>query len=247
MVADSRDGEGWRDQHYRQWRDELAARRAWNNDMIPPELCGVRIRIRPLEPGDEEQLYHWAADAQERWLWREELGIIWFDSFREQLRASLAADEPHFIVEGLQSGRMTGWIYADKFSAAHRRCHMHVYVVPEARTYGAGAEAAIYFLDYLFGWLDMRKVVAEALVAQRHAQKMAEFWGFQVEGILREERWLGCHAYDVVRLAILRSAWRKRYIEPFNTSAPAYSMPHLRRVLQANEMFLPSTDWPQRL
>lgn len=245
MAADGWEGESRYDQQYQQWHDELAARRKAERGPILPELCGVRIRIRSLHPGDETQLYEWAADAQERWLWREELGIVTFDDFNKQLRSAFAANEPHFIVEGLQSGRMIGWVYADQFSAMHRRCHMHVYVVPEARSYGAGAEAAIYFLDYLFGWLDMRKVIAEALVAQHVARKMAEYWGFQVEGVFREERWLGCQPYDVVRLAILRSVWHKRYIEPVGTLS--YTMPHLQRILQANGLFVPSQDGLHRL
>ncbi|HEY1387981.1 MAG TPA: GNAT family protein [Ktedonobacterales bacterium] len=245
MAADGWEGENGYDELYQQWHDELAARRDVEKGLILPELCGVRIRIRSPEPGDERKLYQWAADTQERWLWREEPGIITFESFSKQLRSAFAANEPHFIVEGLQSGRVIGWVYADQFSPMHRRCHMHVYVIPEARSYGAGAEAAIYFLDYLFGWLDMRKVIAEALVAQHPARKMAEFWGFQVEGMFREERWLGCQPYDVVRLAISRSVWRRRYNEP--ASMLSYDMPHLRRILQANALFLPSEEGPQRL
>jgi RimJ/RimL family protein N-acetyltransferase len=249
MAAEGWEGESGRDHQYRQWHDELMARRTLEMGVIPPELCGVRIRIRPPTPGDVTHLYQWVADARERWLWREELGIITFDNFRMQLRSALAANEPHFIVEGLQSGRIIGWVYADQLSVAHRRCHMHVYVVPEARVYGAGAEAAIYFLDYLFGWLDMRKVIAEALVAHHVARRMAEFWGFQVEGVFREERWLGCQPYDVVRLAILHSVWRKRYIGPVGApgTVPSYGMPYLRHAFQANEMFLPNTDGPQSL
>lgn len=260
MAMHKREMSAWREGYYRRWRNELAARRPAGGSVVPPdggsvvppELSGVRIRLRPLEPGNELQLYQWASDEQEYWLWREEPGVIGFDSFCEQLRRALLANEPHFAVESLHSRRMVGWVYADQLSSAHRRCRMHIYVVPQARSYGAGAEAGIFFLDYLFGWLDMRKVIAEALVAQHGARRMAEYWGFEVEGIFREERWLGCRTHDVVRLAIQREIWRQRYIDALGTarttsSSGAHNMPHFRNAFQQHELFFPGADQPQHL
>lgn len=103
--------------------------------------------------------------------------MIDFNIFREQLDQARAAGEPHLIVEGLHSGRMIGWVYADMLSLAHLRCRMHVYVTPVARPYGAGAEDGILFLDFLFGWLGMHKVFVETLVSHDRAREMAEHWG----------------------------------------------------------------------
>ena len=212
----------------------------------PRELHGVRVRLRPLESGDETQLHPWAMDEHEMDLWRDEPGMVGFEMFRQQLRHALAAGEPHLIVEGLNSGRMIGWVYADLLSLAHLRCRMRVYVIPEARSYGAGAEAGILFLDYLFGWLDMHKVFVETLASQGATRAMAEHWGFALEGILREERRLGQQHYDVARLAIQRSDWHEKLIEATEVT-PSYGVPHMRRMLQMNGMFFPDTNAPQNL
>ena len=86
-------------------------------------------------------------------------GLASIETFREQVRAALHGDEPLFIVEGKHSGRIIGWVYADQFLPARLVCRIHVYIIPEARSYGAGAEATLLFLDYLFGWLGMRTVL----------------------------------------------------------------------------------------
>jgi RimJ/RimL family protein N-acetyltransferase len=185
-------------------------------------------------------------DDHEKWLWRDEPGMIDFEMFRQQLRHALAAGEPHLIVEGLNSGRMIGWVYADLLSLLHLRCRMHVYVIPEARIYGAGAEAGILLLDYLFGWLGMHKVFAETLVSQAAIRQMAQHWGFEVEGVLREERWLGWQHHDVARLAIQRKDWHEKLMEATEVT-PSYDMPHMRRMLQMNEMFFPDANAPQNL
>ncbi len=246
MAADESDIDRWRDQQYQHWSDELVARRGAEHAPTLPELQGVRVRLRPLESGDEIQLHLWATTEHETDLWHDEPGMVGFDMFRQQLRHALAAGEPHLIVEGLNSGRMIGWVYADLLSLAHLRCRMHVYVIPEARSYGAGAEAGILFLDYLFGRLDMHKVFVETLVSQDSAREMAEHWGFEIEGVLREERRLGQQRYDVARLAIQRRDWHEKLIEA-TEATPSYRMPHMRRMLQMNGMFFPNTNAPQNL
>ena len=196
MATDDWDMEYWSDAQTRQPGDADGA--------SEPALYGVRVRLRGLEPGDElrlYQVYQWASDERERPFWRYEPGAIGFDQFRERLRSTQAEHAPLFIVEGLHSGRMIGWVYADQFAADRLSCRMRVYVIPEARVYGAGAEAGIHFLDHLFGALGMRKVIAEAPLTQERVWKMAQHWGFQIEDVLRDEWRMGGQGHQWLSLA----------------------------------------------
>jgi RimJ/RimL family protein N-acetyltransferase len=247
MVAHEDEHERWQSQHIWHWSDHhhQSGRRGSSDSVLLPELRGARVRLRPLEQGDEVQLHIWATDTREISLWREECRVEDFKTFARQLHASLLASEPHMIVEGLHSGRMIGWAYGDQVSTTHQRCRMHVYVIPEARRYGAGAEAGILFLDFLFGWLGMHKVFAEPLLAQSSTIQLASHWGFQVEGILREERRAGCQYHDTARLAFHRARWQETITD--DNEDVSYRLKQVRGLRQTHEMFFPNRDDPQHL
>ena len=185
-----------------------------------PELYGVRVRLRGLEPGDDLRLYQLYQRSSHE---SDEPDVADPDRLRERLRSAQAENAPFFVVEGLHSGCMIGWVYADQFAADRHSCRMRVYVVPEARVYGAGAEAGIHFLDYLFGALGMRRVTAEAPLTQERIWKMAQHWGFQIEDVSRSEWRVDGQRHDMVRLAIHRDEWRRRLAEVPGTSDPAPS------------------------
>lgn len=202
------------------WRDEWAAQGGYVDDASAPELYGRRVRLRSLESGDDLRLYHlyqWSSHES------DEPDVADFTQFRERLRSAQAKGAPFFVVEGLHSGRMIGWVYADQFAADRCSCRMRVYVIPDARVYGAGAEAGIHFLDYLFGVRGMRRVTAEAPLAQERVWKMAQHWGFQTEDVSRDERRVGDQRHEMVRLAIHRDEWRRRLADALGAPDPAPS------------------------
>ncbi len=247
MVADEGENERWHSQHIWQWNNQLSGRCGSSDSTSNtlPELQGAHVRLRPLEQGDKVQLHVWATDTHEVSLWREDSRVEGLKTFARQLHGSLAAGEPHMIVEGLHSGRMIGWAYGDQLSTTHQRCRMHVYVIPEARCYGAGAEAGILFLDFLFGWLGMHKVFAEPLLEQRGTIQLASNWGFRIEGILREERRAGCQYHDVARLAIHRARWQETLAD--DSDGAGYRLTQARRPRQTNGMFIPNANDPECL
>lgn len=246
MRVDEVGMERWQEAQSQQWRNEAMAMQSVRHNALLPELRGARVRLRPLARDDEALLHQWSTDVSEKWLWREEAALMAFETFQAQLRRALMANEPNLIVEGLHSGLPIGWVYADYLSHEHRRCRMTIYVTPEARNFGAGAEAGVLFLDYLFGWVGLQKVCVEALALQRIAIQMAMNMGFRLEGIFSGERRLGSHRVDVVRLAMQRPRWRETLINDGDV-ATRYRLPHVRRLLQMNGMFFPTTDEPQQL
>ena len=212
---------------------------AWR---VPTELYGDRVRLRTLESGDEERLYNWSNGRRERCLWPGVTGFVSVETFREQVCAAIHGDEPLFIVEGKHSGRIIGWVYADQFSSEYLVCRMHVYIIPEARSYGAGAEAALLFLDYAYGQLGMRTVVIEPLASQAYIIELARKGGFEMESASHVKR----------RLAIQRARWQETLLDddactpPYRATRLHYSrrMGHMR---QPGDVFFPSDEPPQRL
>jgi RimJ/RimL family protein N-acetyltransferase len=208
---------------------------------VLPELEGARVRLRAIETGDMPQLHVWSTDQSEMWLWREEARLVAYDPFLTKLQSALTAGEPHLMVEGKHSGFPIGWVYADQVSNDHCRCRMTVYIIPEARAYGAGAEAGVLFLDYLFGWRGMRKIYIETLAVQTEAIQIATKGGFCQEGMLSQERSLGGQPMDVVRLAMRRDYWQETLADD-GVGASVYRLTQVRRLLQTYGMFTPNSD-----
>lgn len=224
----------------------IRRRRGMQYRSMLPELEGARVRLRAIEQGDAPLLHVWSTDQSEMWLWREEAGIVAYDPFLAKLRCALSAGEPHLMVEGKHSGFPIGWVYADQVSHDHCRCRMTVYIIPEARAYGAGAEAGVLFLDYLFGWRGMRKIFIEALAVQTEAITIATKGGFRREGEFSEERSLGGRPMDVVRLAMQRAYWQDTLADD-GVETTVYRLTQVRRLLQTYGMFTPNSDTLQSL
>lgn len=230
--------DGWNN-HYPLWVDRPTNSGAgvWR---APTELYGDRVRLRSLECGDEERLTHWANAGYERW--PAAMDFVSVETLRRQVRAAPHGDEPLFIVEGKHSGRIVGWVYADQFSPGWLVCRMHVYIIPEARNYGAGAEATLLFLDYLFGSLGVRTVVIEPRDSQAYAIALARKVGFEVESAPRGE----------LRLAIQRARWQETLLDgdacapSCHTTSLLHSR-HTGHIRQTCDVFLPCDEPPQRL
>lgn len=69
-------------------------------------------------------------------------------------------------------------------------------------------EAGILFLDYLFlSSIPLNKVSADVYAYNDISLRMAKKGGFQVEGVLRQERYWGGEYHDIIRVSLLRSEW----------------------------------------
>jgi RimJ/RimL family protein N-acetyltransferase len=75
---------------------------------------------------------------------------------------------------------------------------------------GYATETATATLDYIFGKLDVHRVMADALAVNDRSIRLLQRLGFQQEGYFRESEWFEDGWADDVIYAILRREWLAR-------------------------------------
>jgi len=173
-----------------------------------PTLSGRHVRLRPVQEADARILYSWACNPLEMYLWRGRRELVPFEVFRDELQKNLLNDLVHLLAVDLHTDEPLGWIFTYGYTIWEQRCFLVIYVIPEARRFGAAAEVGMLFLDYLFSYFPVRKVAAEVFSFNHTSLHLLEHAGFHVEGILRQEHYFGGHFYDIVRFGLLETEWR---------------------------------------
>lgn len=192
------------------WSTEQQSRLyiASKKPLVIPTLCGRHVRLRPVQETDARTLYSWVSNPLEMYLWRGRRELVPFEIFRDELQKNLLNDLVHLLAVDLHTDQPLGWIFAYGYAIWEQRCFLVIYVVPEARRFGAAAEAGMLFLDYVFSYFPVRKVAAEVFSFNHISLHVLEHAGFHVEGVLRQEHYFGGHFYDVVRFGLLETEWR---------------------------------------
>ena len=154
------------------------------------------IRLMPLaaqhfvktrEWNNEPQLMRWLNRAQ---IISEAEHAAWFADLAEQ------RDRLYFAIES--GGRHLGNVWLWDIDARHRRAEVRVLIGDYAdRSRGLGTDALRQIGDYARGTLKLHRLIAYVLAINPRACRSFEKAGFQLEGILREDRWSGDRFVDV--------------------------------------------------
>ena len=156
-------------------RAHLARTLQWAND---PELAALLDRARPVEPEEHQR---------------------WFQGLaaREDCR--------YFAIERAGSGEHIGNVWLWDIVRRHRRAEVRVLIgTPGGENKGLGTEALGLLASYAFSHLDLHKLYAYVLAFNPRAKRAFEKAGYQVEGILRSDRWARDRYVDVYLLGRLR-------------------------------------------
>jgi RimJ/RimL family protein N-acetyltransferase len=157
-------------------RRHLELTRAWANDF---DLACLLDRARPVGDADHER---------------------WFAAIQERQDCVL------FALEAGADGRHVGnaWLWAIDWR--HRKAEVRI-VIGEADRLGRGlgSEALTLLAGYAFGRLNLHKLYAHVLGTNPRARRAFEKAGFQVEGVLAQDRWVGDRYADVFLLGRVRA------------------------------------------
>ena len=150
--------------------------RAWANDV---ELARLLDRARPVSDAEHEE---WTAGLYGR------DDCVYF--------AIETADRVHV-------GNV--WLWA--IDARHRKAEVRI-VIGETQVLGRGMgnEAIRLLCDYAHDRLNLRRLYAYVLSTNPRARRAFEKAGFEVEGVLRQDRWTGEGYADVFLLGRLLPA-----------------------------------------
>jgi RimJ/RimL family protein N-acetyltransferase len=177
-------------------------------------LRGRRVRLRALTEEDYPLLYRWVCDLSEAYLWRGRRAIVNYAEFCAEQHEKMPFEVGHMLIEGATSGEPLGWIFAYDLAPFEGSCFLTIYTTPRGRRFGAGAEATLLFLSYLFTYFSLNKVAVEIFEYNTTSLALTRRLGFAEEARLRRHWKFDGEYYDVFRLSLLREEWeaaRTRY------------------------------------
>ena len=142
--------------------------RTWMNDL---PLMSALDRAKPVSEMEHER---WVEDV----LHREDC-FFW----------AIEADDPPQHIGNV-------WLWA--IDSRHRKAEMRIVIGEEGFVEkGLGTEAISLLCTYGFTRLNLHKLYAFVLANNPRGQRAFEKAGFQVEGLLRHDRWAGTYYTDV--------------------------------------------------
>lgn len=148
-------------------RKHLEATRRWAND---PELMRLMDRAHPVSEPEHE---------------------AWF------LALPGRRDCAYFAIESIDGARHFGNVWLWNIDTRHRRAELRIVLDLSSANRGLGRESIDLLARFAFERLQLHKLVAYVLSFNPRARKAFERAGFEVEGVLKEDRWAAEGFVDV--------------------------------------------------
>jgi len=172
-----------------------------------PAAAPPGLRLRPVQAGDLELLERWRADpdAQGRfgWFGFTQPGLL---RRRHDADGLLGSDRGNLIVEagGMPVGEVSYVAVHHGPPPASRAFNIGIWLLPEHRGRGHGAEAQRQLAAYLFATTTVERVEASTDVTNGAEQRALERAGFTREGVLRHAQFREGGFHDLVLYSKLR-------------------------------------------
>lgn len=168
-------------------------------------IVGRHCRLRTLDAADAEyvrRLRNSPAVAAE-FMVRHFISDLRQKRFVESLADS--STQLFFIAEALPSGRPFGVVSCKDIDHRNQRAENGIFLDAEALPSAVESfEAAVLLLEYEFGYLNLRKVVAQVLPTNPAGLRFNQGLGFRPEGVLKEHAFVDGGFRDVHLLALFR-------------------------------------------
>ena len=131
--------------------------------------------------------------------WEEHL------AWSEKTRAS--NDEVYFIycLDDLPQG-VVGF---NKINLLNKNSFWAFYAAPDAKR-GIGSKMEFLAIEYAFNILELHKLSCEVLDFNMAVINLHKKFGFEIEGVFKENHMIKNQFFDVYRLAIFKSTWNEK-------------------------------------
>ena len=166
---------------------------------------GVRVRLRPFEPGDAERYRGWVNDPEIARL-IDRAGPVTQAEHEAWYRALVASPSAVvFAVDRLDDGALIGVVWLYDIHPRHRRAEVRI-VIGDKSAWGGGygTDVLRVLVRIAFGPLRLEKLWADVLATNPRGARAFERAGFRREGLLLGDRIQDDGRVDVIRLGILR-------------------------------------------
>ena len=167
---------------------------------------GKSVVLRPLERDDWVRSLAWVNDAEVAPRLGRCRPVTTDEHMHFYERAVLDPSNVFFAIEARDGAEHVGNIWLWNVHPQNRNAELRV-LVGCGRGRGWGSEAVGLLLDFAFNALNLHKVYLYVLASNEPAVKAFGRNGFECEGTLREEFFLGGAYVDVLRMALTRTRW----------------------------------------
>jgi len=130
-------------------------------------------------------------------------------------RTSRREDQVYFLFE--RSTVPLGVVAFTQIDPINKNCFWAFYADPAAPK-GTGSQMEYLALDYAFGVLELKKICCEVLAFNKPVIGLHKKFGFQIEGVFRNQHNFDDKYIDIVRLGLLDYEWiavRERFDKIF--------------------------------
>jgi ribosomal-protein-alanine N-acetyltransferase len=175
-----------------------------------PILHTERLRLRPVESTDAEDLWALHSDAHVLRYWDSP---PWTDRSRADRfvaacrRMAEEGSGARPAVERASDGAFLGWVGLTGWNPDHRSARLGFVLGEAAWGHGYATEAARALLQWAFGALDLNRVQAEADTRNAASARVLDKLGFVHEGTLREDCVVNGDVSDSWVFGLLRRDW----------------------------------------
>ncbi|MBZ8139594.1 UDP-4-amino-4,6-dideoxy-N-acetyl-beta-L-altrosamine N-acetyltransferase [Rubrivivax gelatinosus] len=163
--------------------------------------------LRPVAEDDVETMRLWRNDARVRGNMYTQHEI---SAQEHQAWWRRTCNNPaHRYCVAMLDGVASGIVAFTSIDTFHGHASWAFYSAPAAPP-GTGSRMEFIALDYAFGTLGLHKLHCEVLAYNQPVLRLHKKFGFQVEGVFREQFKTDAGRVDIHRLAILDHEWQQR-------------------------------------
>jgi diamine N-acetyltransferase len=176
---------------------------------------GKKIKLRPLQLADKERSIIWRNDPEIRDMalsYRFPVTEVMEDNWYKKAMTGEDSSKVFFAIETISDGKHIGFIHLYNIDYIAANAYFGV-TIGEKSEHGKGkaTEAMHIIFQFAFKHLNMHKINLEVASFNRRAIDLYHKFGFQTEGVLREQLYISGQYYDKYCMGIFRDEYFKKY------------------------------------
>ena len=179
--------------------------------LFSPTLFTPRLRLRPFEDADGNDLFALLSDAHILRYWD---APPWSNLGRAEQFISACREMAdggtgmRLAAERVSNGAFIGWCSLSRWNPSHRRASLGYCFDDAVWDHGYATEAASGVLQWAYDNLDLNRVQAETDTRNVASSRVLEKLGFVREGLLREDCVVNEEVSDSWVYGLIRREWR---------------------------------------
>lgn len=171
-------------------------------------LSGRLVTLRPISREDYPALFRWRSSLETVHMLNFRRRIATFEEFVRELEG-LLPNSILLLVEAKREAVPIGYALAHTLNPWDGWLAVGMYVEPQYRYRGHGAEAALLCVDALFRWFPLRKVQTEVYEFAEPLLRMVRAMGFEEAGYVRDHYWHEGQVWGLYHMVLYRERWEE--------------------------------------